>query len=78
MINISKEKIDFGCPECNNKIVVTLEQVSKQELICCNYCRKEIKLIDKNNSTQRGLKNVNKSLKEIERVLNNFGTLKIK
>lgn len=76
MIDFSKQKINGNCPECNYKFVIELKQVEQQETIICRSCKQGIKLIDKGGSTKKGLRDMNKSMKELEKVLKGFGKLK--
>ena len=71
MIDISKQPVKIDCPECNRSMSVTLKQVANGALIKCN-CGQEIQL--KSNSTNKKvIKDVNKSFKDFERTLKNFG-----
>ena len=76
MFDISKEKMDINCPKCNSKIKVSLEQVSKQQIVKCNRCQESIQLIDSNGSSRRGINDINKSFKDLEQTFKKIGKLK--
>ena len=72
MIDISKQTVKVECSECNRSISVTLKQVANEVLIKCN-CGQEIQLKDSNGINKKAIKDVNKSFKDLERTLKNFG-----
>lgn len=72
MIDISKQTVKVDCPECNRSISVTLKQVANETLIKCN-CGQEIQLKDSNDTNKKAIRDVNKSFKDLERTLKNFG-----
>ena len=73
MIDISKQKIQSNCPSCNHKFSVTLKQVANEEIIKCNSCKNDIQLKDSNGSSKKSIRDVNKSFKDLEKTLKNFG-----
>ena len=58
MLDIDKQKINISCPKCGFENSVTLKQVENQESIICGGCRYSIKLVDKDRSVRKGIKNV--------------------
>ncbi len=72
MIDISKQTVKVDCTECNRSINVTLKQVANEALIRCN-CGQEIQLKDSNGTNKKAIRDVNKSFKDLERTLKNFG-----
>jgi peptide subunit release factor 1 (eRF1) len=72
MIDISKEKVELKCPECNSKLRVTIGQVSRQEIVHCQ-CGKDIQLVDDKGSNKKAIKDVNKSFRDFERTMKKFG-----
>jgi len=72
MIDISKQTVKIDCTECNRSINVTLKQVANEALIRCN-CGQKIQLKDSNGTNKKAIKDVNKSFKDLERTLKNFG-----
>ena len=72
MIDISKQSVTVDCPECNRSISVTIKQVANEALIKCN-CGQEIQLKDSNGTNKKAIKDVNKSFKDFEKTLKNFG-----
>ncbi len=73
MIEISKHKIDIKCPECSHEIKITLGQVGKGETVVCSACQSNIKLIDNNDSTKRGINDINKAFSSLEKTLKSLG-----
>jgi hypothetical protein len=72
MFDLGKQKIDIECPECNRKVSVTLDQVAEEQIVTCPIGHK-IQLQDKDNSAREGIKDINKSFKDLERTIKNFG-----
>lgn len=72
MMDISNQTVKVQCSECNRSISVTLKQVANETLIRCN-CGQEIQLEDSNGTNKKAIKDVNKSFKDLERTLKNFG-----
>lgn len=72
MIDISNQTVKVDCYECNRSISVPLKQVANEALIKCT-CGQEIQLKDSNGTNKKTIKDVNKSFKDFERTLKNFG-----
>lgn len=72
MFDLSREKITIGCPTCNRKHQVTLQQLANGVTIRCS-CSTNIKLQDKGGSAKRGIGNVNSAFKKLEDTLKKFG-----
>ncbi|MFD1553417.1 hypothetical protein [Putridiphycobacter roseus] len=70
MFDFSKEKIEINCPSCNSVLAVTFGQISKEDSVSCKSCKNKIKLIDKNNVGKK----IDKSLRDLEKTLKNFGS----
>jgi len=73
MIDIGKEKLTYNCPKCGRKITFTLNQVAKQATVKCSGCGEHIKLQDSNSSARLGISQINKSFRDFERTLKQFG-----
>ena len=73
MFNISQQTIDIECLKCDTKNTVTLKQVKDQETIKCTSCKKNITLIDKDNSTKKSIRDINKAFKSIENTIRKIG-----
>ncbi len=69
MFNIDKQKINISCPKCDFENSVTFKQIEDQESIICNGCRCSIKLVDKDGSVRRGIKNVNQEMNKLTKSL---------
>lgn len=72
MINFSKQKMEIKCPECNSNVKITLQQVSNESTVICPRGHK-IQLQDKKGSLKKGIRDMNKSMKDFERTLKMFG-----
>ena len=73
MIDIGKQKIDIDCPNCRRKIQINLDQVARQQIVKCNSCSQDIQLQDSNGSAKKGVRDMNKAFKDLERTLKSFG-----
>lgn len=62
--------IDFECPKCNNTIAITLNQAGST--VVCPACNVSIKL-EKDDSFDDSISDVNYSLNELSNTLKNFG-----
>jgi hypothetical protein len=65
MFNLDETEIDLTCPNCSFSNKVKIKQIKLEETIICSGCHLNIKLQDKDGSTNRVVKSVNKSLKEL-------------
>lgn len=70
--DLSNSKISFRCPECHFSNTVSLGQVQRGEKIICSGCHKTIQLSDKDLSTKRATDQINKSVEDLERVIDRF------
>ncbi|WP_407692702.1 MJ0042-type zinc finger domain-containing protein [Reichenbachiella carrageenanivorans] len=73
MIDIGKQKIDMKCPNCRRSIKISLDQVSRQQIVRCNSCSQDIQLQDSRGSAKKGVREMNKAFKDLERTLKSFG-----
>lgn len=73
MFDISQQKVDFACPDCEAKNTITLKQAQNQETIKCTGCEKEIKLTDKDGSVNKAVRDINKAGKDLENTIKKFG-----
>jgi transcription elongation factor Elf1 len=73
MFDLSKEKIDFNCPECGRNNVVTLSQVANQATITCIGCRERINLKDNGGSARRTINDSNKAMRDLESAFKKLG-----
>jgi len=76
-VNIAKQKVKIPCPKCKKEQHVSLEQIANEEQIKCVGCGKTIKLIDKNGSARKAVKNVDKSIQDLKKTLSSLD-MKIK
>lgn len=65
--------INFNCLKCQYSIEVQLIEVQLQSIIFCHNCKTSIQLLDENASTYSGTKQINDTIKSLEKVLKNFG-----
>ena len=73
MFDISRQNIDFPCPQCSRKNSVTLAQVSRQATITCSGCRQNITLKDKNGSANKSIQDINSAMRDFENSLKKLG-----
>lgn len=72
MIDISREKVDLNCPECNSGIKVTLRQVSSQSTVSCHRCGIDIRLNDHNGSARKTIQDINKAFNDLDKAFKRF------
>jgi len=70
---LDNAEIESQCPNCGFFNTVTLRQIRLGEIIICSGCHENIKLIDKDVSTERAIKKIKKSLQDLERIKNIHG-----
>jgi transcription elongation factor Elf1 len=70
--DLGNVKISFQCPECKFSNSVTLNQVQRGETIICSGCHNNIKLVDKDASTKRGIEDVNQSFADLDDTIKKF------
>lgn len=73
MFDISRQNIDFPCPGCGRKNMVTLAQVSRQATVTCTGCRESIKLKDNKGSANRSIRDINNAIRDFENTLKKLG-----
>jgi len=76
MYDLSRQEINITC-DCSRKIRVTMGQVSSQATVSCS-CGKKIKLVDKGRATARGIREVNRGVRDLEGTLKKIGKIEIK
>ena len=72
MMDISKQTVKIDCPECKRSINVSLKQVADEALVKCS-CGQEIRLKDNNGSAKKSIRDINKSLQNLENTFKNLG-----
>lgn len=73
MIDISKREVSIPCPNCKRVIHVSLKQVVIEDTVTCSGCSRKIKLVDKDKSARKGVKDINRALSDFEKTLKSFG-----
>jgi len=68
MIDISKQSVNVNCPECKGSIKVSLKQVADEVLVKC-ICGQSIQLKDSNGSSRKAIYDINKSLKDLKKMI---------
>jgi len=71
-LDLGNARISFKCPECGFSNSVTLNQVQQGQTIICSGCHCDIKLVDKDASTKRGVEAVNKSFADLDDAIGKF------
>ncbi len=72
MIDISKQSVKIDCSECKRSISVTIKQVADEVLVKCS-CGQGIQLLDSKGTNKKGIRKVNKSLKDLENAFKKLG-----
>ena len=72
MFDLSKEKIEFHCENCNRKHVATLKDVTNRKTVHCT-CGTDIQLKDSTGSVARGVRDINSSMKKLEDAFKKLG-----
>ena len=73
MFDLSKQEVNINCPGCGARNKITMQQAKDQVSIECIGCKKKINLVDKDGSVNKSINDVNKSFKDLENTLKNFG-----
>lgn len=68
-LDLDNIEIEFKCPKCGFINKVRLKQVRLGEVIICSGCHENIRLVDKDASTQRAIEGIEKSFKDLERTI---------
>lgn len=68
-LDLDNTEIEFKCPKCGFSNKVTLKQVHLGQVVICSGCHENIKLVDKDASTQRAIEEIEKSFKDLERTI---------
>jgi phage FluMu protein Com len=71
--DIAQRTIDLKCPECQVVNSVTLGQVQREETVTCVGCKKNIKLVDKDNSVAKAVSNINDAMGDLKKALEDLG-----
>lgn len=67
------QTIDITCENCNYIFDVPFRELAEdQSIIVCPHCKAKIR-ITHNDETKKTLKDVNESLKELDKTLNSLG-----
>lgn len=72
-MDISQSKVDVPCPKCEADINVSLKKIEQQETVTCTACSSKIDLVDKDGSSKKVVRDVNKSLKSLTDTIKKFG-----
>lgn len=72
MIDISKQTVKVDCPECKRSITVSIKQIADEVLVKCT-CGQGVQLRDSNGTNKKAIRDINKSFKDLENTLKNFG-----
>lgn len=71
-LDLGNIRISLKCPECGFTNSVTLNQVQQCQTVICSGCHADIKLVDKDASTKKGLEKINKSLADLDHEIDKF------
>lgn len=73
MIDLSREKIDANCPNCNARISTTLDKVSRNAVINCRSCGERIQLKDQGGATRKAIRDIKKASDDLEKAFKKLG-----
>ena len=68
-LDLDNLEIEFKCPQCGFSNKVRLKQIRLGEVVICSGCHSNIKLVDKDASTQRAVEEIEKSFEDLERTI---------
>lgn len=68
-LDLDNIEIGFKCPKCDFSNKVRLKQVRLGQVVICSGCHENIKLIDKDASTQKAIEEIQKSFEDLERTI---------
>lgn len=72
MLNFSKTWISISCPKCKYEFDIQLQAVKLEMNVICHNCKTNIKLIDSEVSTNRGLKSIEDAFEDLNNTLKNL------
>jgi len=78
MIDLDKYEIDFKCPKCGFYNEALIKQIRLRDVIICRGCKINIRLDDQMNEVKKAVRDINKSMHELEKTFNKFSSIKIK
>lgn len=68
----SKQSVKIDCPECKRSISFTIKQVADEALVKCS-CSQGIQLQDSKGTNKKTIRDINKSLKDLENTFKKLG-----
>jgi len=68
-LDLDNIEIGVKCPKCGFSNKVRLKQVRLAQVVICSGCHENIKLTDKDASTQRAIEEIEKSFEDLERTI---------
>ncbi len=66
-------EIDIPCPNCDNKLRMTVKKLRTNPILHCKYCSNDIKINTDTSKFDRETQKVEKSLKKLKQTLKKFG-----
>ncbi len=78
MIDLDKLEIDFKCPKCDFYNKAYIKQVRLRDVVICRGCKTNIRLDDQMNQAKKAVRDINRSMRELEKTFNNLSSINIK
>jgi len=66
-LDLDNIEIGFKCQKCGFSNKVRLKQVRLGQVVICSGCHENIKLVDKDASTQKAIEKIETSCEDLER-----------
>ena len=73
MFDISNSWISFTCTNCGYEVEIQLIDAKSERTVYCHNCKSVIQLKDSEASVHSSMESINNSIKELEKLIKNFG-----
>lgn len=68
LMNLGGHKVNAKCPNCGFTIKIILDEAKKGITKVCPGCKKNVKLVDKNNSIKQAEKSLDTLMNDIKKM----------
>jgi hypothetical protein len=72
MFDLDRITIDFPCPSCGFQNPATIKQARLRDAVICRGCKANIRLDDQMNECRKAVRQVRKSLRQLEDQMKNI------
>jgi len=69
MMNIAELTYEIPCPSCRHQIAVSMQEIANQSVLDCTDCHQRIRVVDEDGATKKGIRSVNRILKNLDNQL---------